>query len=94
MTCYEFVRRVEVALSRGGLNDLLLDTWPFNSKPESYGQLGCWDYLHLQRLLDSVDSLVYVFHHPFDLGLLTHHLGKINISLLGYLLFSRLLRRI
>ena len=48
VTCYEFVRHVEVALPRDGLNYLLLNTWPFNSRLESYGQLGYWDYHHLQ----------------------------------------------
>ena len=40
----------------------------------------------------NVDSLVCVLHHPLELGLPTHHLGEIDISLIGHFLFSKPLR--
>ena len=78
----------------GGLGNLLLDLWPFNSRSRSWCWLSWWEHHSLQQLFDGVDDLVGLLHHSFKLGLSTFLLSKVDLGVLGHLLFSRSLGRI
>ena len=77
-----------------GLSDLLLDPRLFHSRFQSYSWLSWLEHHSLQQLFNDVDGLIGLFHHSLKLCLSTCHLGEVNLSVQGRLLFSGPLGRI
>ena len=81
-----------------GLRDLLLDSllnsYPFHYRFQSWSWLSWREHHSLQQSFDGVDSLIGLFHHSLKLCLSTCHLGRVNLSVLSFLLVSRPLGRI